>query len=369
MAERTYTNPMTLDGKLKLGKGVSEASLKQAKALMEAALRGDYVADAQLRRAVTAEAYTSSDLAPAVAHLVNLQVIPQLDEPQYSISDWVGAPRTVADFDPAVLYSLYGKLKGAGLDKNGAPVRVPEGTPYPTVTVEGQESFYAKLAKRGLRFDFTWEAQVKDTAGFFGDLPGEIAQLSHDADYAEIFDAVDSAKVATSGLKGGKLPNEETVPADAHISPDAIWEAILELSNREVNGIKIGRLSGYNVAVPVGTKDFIDYQLNRQIVEVQDGNLKVSGASYYQGALASVKTIETPRVTGSQWKMLPKPGATKRPSLELLKLRGYENPELRVRQDGGDSSFDTDTKAFRLRYVVGGALWDDKYVVSSKGTA
>lgn len=363
MAE--YKDKFTLDGRLTPQRGVTKEKVAEAKALMQRALAGDYVADAELRRRVTAEAYTSSDLAPAVAHLVSLQVIPQLDEPQYSVSQLVST-RVVPDFRPAVLYSLYGNLKGPGLDANGAPVRIPEGTNYPTVTVTGVESFYSKLAKRGVRFDFTWEAQVNDTVGFFADMPREIATLAHEAEYNEVLDAILSS---TTTLAGGTLPNGTTVAANAKLTPDALWQAKIELANKTINGRKVGTLSGYNVLVPVGTADFINYLLNQQIISFEKNSVKYSGDSYYQGALGNISIIESPRVTGTAWAILPKPGATRRPSVELLKLRGYENAELRVRQDGGDSSFDTDTKAFRLRHVVGGALWDNKYVIKSTGAA
>lgn len=367
MGERTYKDPFTLDGKLTPTRGVTEKSVAEAKELLGKALRGDYIADATLRQRATAvEAFSSSDLAPALAYLASAQAIPQLDEVQYPVAPIVGTPRTVKDFNPVTLYSLYGNLTGAGIDKDGAAARIPEGSQYPTVTVKGQESFYSKLAKRGVRFDYTWEAQVNDTAGFFEGLPNEIRNLTGDTEYAEVFDAINSAG-ATTALAGGTLPNGETVSKNSPISPNAIWRAIFELSNREVNGRKIGRLSGYNVLVPVGTKDMIDYKLNQTILEIQDGNLKLSGGSYFQGALNNVTTIESPKVTGNQWKVLPKPGSTRRPGLELLKLRGYETPEIRVRQDGGESSFDTDTRAFRYRYVVGAALWSDQYIVKSTG--
>lgn len=360
-----YKDKFTLDGKLTPQRGVTKAKVAEAKTLMQRALAGDYVADAELRRKVTAEAYSSSDLAPAVAYLVSLQVIPQLDKPEYSVSD-LASTRVVPDFRPAVLYSLYGDLTGPGLDANGAPVHVPEGTNYPTVTVAGVESFYSKLQKRGVRFDFTWEAQVNDTVGFFSDLPREIATLAHEAEYTEVMDAILSS---TIGLAGGTLPNGTVVPANSKITPDALWQAKIELANRTINGRKVGSLSGYNVLVPVGTRDFIMYLLNQQMISFDKNSIRYTGDSYYQGALGNITIVESPRVTGTNWVMLPKPGATRRPSIELLKLRGYETAELRVRQEGGDASFDTDTKAFRLRHVVGGANWDEKYVVKSTGAA
>lgn len=354
-----YKDRFTFDGRVQPQRGVTKGKVSHLKGLVEEAKRGSLVSEARLK-----EAFTSSDLQTSVAHLMNLQIIPQLDKAQYSIDELMET-RTVPDFRPVILHSLYGNLEGPGLDEHGAPVRVPEGTQYPTVTVAGEESFYASLAKRGVRFDFTWEAKINDAVGFFTDIPKEIVKLAQDAAYAEGLTAILSAG-GSSALVGGVLPNGNTVRANELVTPDAIWQAILELANREINGEKIGTLTGYNVLVPVGRKSWVDYELNKTILQVQDGSLVLGGGSYYQGALTGVTVVESPRFTGTAWALVPKKGSTVRPSVELLKLRGHETPQLRVR-NGGEESFDDDGLALRLRYVVGGALWSEAWIVKSTG--
>lgn len=364
-----YKNQFTLDGRIRPQLGVTPAKVKAAQALMEKALAGDIVADATLREAVT-----TSDAMFNVAHLVNLQTIPQLDKVEKEISGLVST-RTVPDFRPVVLQSLYGNLGGPGIGANGEAAVVPEGTPYPRVSIGDVESFYSKLAKRGVSFGFTWEARVNDTLSFFDGLPNELLSLTSDTQYAEIFDALDQA---TQHLPQVTLPNGDVVPADAPISAEAIWAAKIAIANREVNGRKIGSLSGYNLIVPTGTKEFVEYQIDlwKNAIVITDGARQSRPAD--ASAVANVTVVESDRVTGKQWKLVPKPGATRRPVWEVLKLRGYETPELRVKADTGsyigggriapfEGSFDADLIDFRYRYVVGSVLWDDSYVVVSDG--
>lgn len=371
IAVREYKDKFTLDGRLHPQFGVSRAKVKATQALLEKALAGDIIADATLREAVT-----STDAAINLGHLFNLQLIPQLDKLERSIVPLVGSgARVTPDFRPVMLQSLFGNLDGPGIGANGEAVTVPEGTPYPKVSITGQESFYTKLAKRGVSFDFTWEARVNDAIGFFDGLPSELLELTDTTEYAEIFDAL---LQANEELPAVTLPDGTEVAVNAPVSPNAIFAAILALAERTINGNKIGTLTGYNVIVPVGRKLYVDYQLKQwqNMISVQDG--AVTFAAPDNGLLSTVTVIESPRVTGTVWYLLPKPGSTRRPVLELLRLRGYENPELRVQNlqgsyvGGGkvspfEGSFDTDSISYRYRLVVGGVLWDDQWVVYSEG--
>jgi hypothetical protein len=288
----------------------------------------------------------------------------------------VGAgARTVPDFKPVVLQSIFGNLTGAGIGANGEAATVPEGTPYPKASVTGIESFYSKLAKRGVSFDFTWEARVNDTAGFFSDMPGELLSLTDDTEYAEVFDAL---LQANEELPSVTLPDGTVVPVNAPVTPNAIFAAILALAERTINGRKIGTLSGYTVIVPTGRKAYVDYQMRQfqNIVSIQDGAVTFGAPD--NSVLSTVEVIESDRVTGTAWYLKPKPGATRRPVLELLRLRGYETPELRVSADAGlylgggtvpglEGSFEADTISYRYRYPIGAVLWDDTWVVYSEG--
>lgn len=374
MATKTlaeYKDQITLDNRLKFQLGTSRSSVKKAHDLFEKAMQGDLAADGRLR-----ELATTSTLSLDLAHLVNVNFIPQLDALERSIVPLVGTgARTVPDFRPVILQSLFGNLDGAGIGANGEAVTVPEGTPYPKVSVTGAEAFYTKLAKRGVSFDFTWEARVNDTVGFFADMPQELLGLTDDTEYAEIFDAL---LQANEELPSVTLPDGTVVPTNAPVSPNAIFAAIIALAERTINGRKIGTLTGYTVIVPTGRKMFVDWQMRQfqNIVSIQDGAVTFGAPD--NSVLSTVEVIESDRVTGTTWYLKPKPGATRRPVLELLKLRGYTAPELRVSADAGlylgggtvpglEGSFEADTISYRYRYVVGGVLWDDTWIVFSEG--
>lgn len=369
MAE--YNDKFTLDGRVKPYAGVTKKKVLAVKGLVERALKGDKIADATLR-----EAITTSDALFNVAYIQTLNFIPQFDEAP-RVWNQVAGVRVVPDFRPVQLYSIFGDLTGPGIGANGEAVRVPEAAPFPHVTVSGIESAYNSMAKHGFAAKFTWEAQVNDTIGFFDGLAEDMLAVSVDTEEAEVFDALINGVGDDRALEGGELPDGTVVLPNARLTPSAIWQAIIEESNREVNGRKIGRASSYRVVVPVGVAEFINYQLRLTMLEIQDGAVTFGNGD--QGALNGITVVESARLSGNEWFLLPAPGATRRPVLELLRLRGHEAPELRVKADGGnyigggavspfEGSFDTDTIDFRFRYPVGAALWDDIYVVKSDGS-
>lgn len=367
MAE--YQDEFTLDGRIKPANHlVTRRKVEAADQLLTAAMRGDKIASGKL-----AEVHTTSDLKFNMAHLVTSVALPQFDEAERTWTQVAGT-RTVPDFGPVRLQSIFGSLTGAGVHEQGGLPRVPEATPYPYVTVTGQEAFYAKLDKLGAKFGFTFESNVNDIAGFFAQIPGELVELALDAEEREVYDALVNG--TTNATEAITLPDGTAVPANAELTPEAIWAAIIQLQNVEVNGRKVGRASGYNVVVPRGTADYINWMLNRAIIQVQDGLVTYGPGD--RSALANVSIVETDFLTGTQWIILPKPGAIRRPVLELLRLAGYEQPELRVHGDTGqyvggsavspfEGSFDNDTIDYRVRYVAGGVMWSSDYSLVSTG--
>lgn len=368
-----YENQFDLDGALRPQPGVTEAKVKEAQKLWNAARRSR-VAEAQL-----AELFTSSDLSYSIAHLLNVNTIPSMEEETKSIEGLAGV-RTVRDFNPVVLRSLIGSagVEGAGVDSRGAAAIVPEGTPYPIVTVKSdEESFYSKLSKRGVRFDFTFESIINDLLGELDQIPDDLKTITVKTMYAEIFDALDQA---TQHLQAATLIDGTQVAADAPVSAAALVAAAEQIENRTISGVKIGRISAYNVIVAPGQARFLEYDIAKmgRVIEVQDGNLTLGPDSALQALFPNVTIIESDRVSGTAWKMYPKPGSTARPVLERLVLRGYENAEIRVRNDQGfhpgggkigvfEGGFDADTASYRYRLITGATLWDDVYVCVSDG--
>lgn len=361
----------TLDGRLKPANfKVTRRKVEAADELLGKALRGDRIAAGTL-----SEAFSTTDLPFSVAHLITATVIPQFEEAERSWSQVAGT-RTVDDFGPVRLMSLYGSLTGSGVHENGGLTRVPEHTPYPHVTVEGQEAFYQKLGKSGARFTWSWESNVNDVVGFFEQIPNELLNLALDTEEREVFEALRNG--TTNALDAQTLPDGVEVAANAPISPAAIWAAIVQLQNVEVNGRKVGRsTNGYNVVVPSGTRDYLEFALNRQVIAIQDG--AVTYGPNDTAVLQNLNIVETSYLADGEWIVLPKVGGVRRPVLELLRLRGYEQPELRVQANAGnyigggvvapfEGDFEADEIAMRTRFVAGGVMWDSSYAVISDGS-
>lgn len=381
MAE--FKDQFTLDGRIKPANHlVTRKKVAEADRLLTAAFRGDRIAAGQL-----SEIHSTSDLKFNLAHLITSVALPQFDEAERSWSEVAGV-RTVPDFGPVMMSTLYGQLTGAGVaegpkDGDGEPTggitgglpTVPEGTPYPYVTITGQEAFYSKLQKLGAKFGFTWESNVNDIVGFFEQIPGELVNLALDAEEREVYEALING--TTNSLDAQTLPDGTTTAPNAPLTPEAIWAAILQLQNTKVQGRKVGRASGYNVIVPIGVKDFIEWKLNQQIISIQDGLITYGPGD--RSVFNNVSIVETAYLDGDSWIVLPKKGAIRRPVLELMRLRGYEQPELRVHGDTGsyvggsavspfEGNFDVDAIDYRIRYVAGGVLWSNAYSVISDGT-
>lgn len=379
MAE--YKDILTLDGRLRQPQaGVTKRKLEAANSLLTKAMRGDHRAAGEFQ-----EAMATTDLPFNAAHLVTAELLPQFDEAPRTWSQ-IASVRVVKDFRAVQLYSLYGDLVGSGIREGGGAARVDEAAPYMHATITGREAFHAKIAKNGFRFAYTWESRVNDVEGFFASLPAELLGVAIDTEEAEVYDALIEgvaaaiAAGATIKLQGGTLPDETVVKPNAKLTPDAIWQALLELQNRTVNGRKVGAVSGYNIIVPVGRKAFIDFALAQKIIAIQDGSKTFSDGARL--SLNNVTVIESDKIgltNDDEWYVLPKPGTLRRPVLELGRLRGYETPELRVQNAAGnymgggavspfEGSFDNDTIDYRFRYVAGGILWDATYVLYSDGS-
>lgn len=368
MAE--FKDQFTLDGRLKPSNfKVTRQKVEAADALITAAQRGDRIAAGKL-----AEAFSTSDLPFNAAHLISAITIPQFDAAERTWSQVAGV-RTVDDFGPVRLQSLFASVTGSGVATTGGLPGIPESAPYPHITVSGAEAFYSKLQKSGARFSWTWESNVNDIVGFFDQIPGELLNLALDTEEREVYEALING--TTAELASQTLPDGTVTDPNAAISPEAIWAAILQLQNVTVNGRKVGRASGYNVVVAAGTADYVNYALNRTILQVVDGNIVYGPGD--RSALNNITVVESDYVTGTNWYVIPKPGSLRRPVLELLRLRGYEQPELRVQANAGnyigggvvspfEGDFEADEIAMRVRFVAGGVLWDPSFTVKSDGT-
>lgn len=378
-----YKDNFTLDGRIKPTVGVSSIKVRAVQKLFEAGLRGDRVAAAQFTESIS----TSDALFNAV-HLTQLQLLPQFDELPRTWTQIAGV-RTLPDFRPAVLQGIFGGFEG--LERQGtvagdgntnpegiAPV-VAELAPYPYATIGEVEAAFGQLKKHGFKVGFSWEARINDAVGFFQSLPNEMLQTILDTEEWNVYSALINGTQASSQLAASTIYTGQSVAANQVISREAVIAAIEQLSRRQINGRNVQVTGGYNLIVPIGASAAVRFLLDQQIVQRNDG---ASDSFVFtvqdQLATGSVTIVESQYVTGTNWYLLPKPGAVRRPVLELGRLRGNESPELRVNNPQGsfigggaispfEGSFDNDSIDLRIRYPHTGILWDDTYVVWSTG--
>lgn len=382
MSNRTYTNNLTLDGRLKVVNGVSAKKVSAVKSLWEGHMEGNRRKSADLH-----EAITTSDASFNFAHFASLNFVPNYDEEARVWTELAGE-RTVPDFRPVTLYSLNkawtdgdgesNVLAGGGGDLNAAPV-IPEGTAYPYAYISGDVAEGSGVLKRGFKTDWTLESRINDGIGALEGLPTEMLDVALDTEESDVFGALlRDGKGTNSTLKGGVIPSGETVVANAPISRESLTRAIIELSERKINGRKLRVSGGYNLVVPTGQAIFVQFILNQIFSAVKDGSFVLNIEGY--NPLAGISVVESDQLTGQEWFLLPKKGTTRRPVLEHLKLRGYETPQLMVDNHVGsylgaasvspfEGSFDADVITLKLRMFGGAVLWDEGLaVLYSNGT-
>lgn len=376
---KQYNDWFTLDGRLRPAAGVTKRKVEAVRDLADRALKGSSIALGTLKEAVT-----TSDASLNLAHLVNIDTLPLLDEAP-RLWNQVAGTRGVSDFRPAVLYTLSQEWEdgvlGDGDPRHVSPT-VPEGAPYPHAFLSGEEGQNASVKKRGFKTRFTFEAWKNDALGVLRALPDQMREVALDTEEYEVFSALISGVGAGQQLDGGTVPTGGTVVANAPLSRDALIRAQIELGARTISGRRIPVPSGFNLIVAPGQSIFANFILNQTLAGLNTNPASGTPEYVYQingyNPLANITVLESEYVTGAAWYLVPKPGTTRRPVIDRLTLIGYEQPELRVENltgsyvSGGvvspfEGDFDTDSASFRLRQIGGAVVWTPDYIVWSTG--
>jgi hypothetical protein len=374
---KQYKDWYTLDGRLKPAAGVTKRKVEAVRDLVDDALKGSRIALGTLTEAVT-----TSDASLSLAHLVNIEVLPEYDEAPRTWQQVADRARPVSDFRPVTLVSL-SRSWDDGVLGSGDPVHVsptvPEGAPYPYAFFSEEEtSQTAAVKKRGFKFRFTFEAFINDALGTIRELPDQMLQVALDTEEYEFYNALIGGLGAGQQLDGGTIPDGTVVAANAKLHRASLIQAISELKRRQINGRYITVKGGFNLLVQPGQAEYANFILNNLTLDtLQTGALTFNVNGY--NPLGNITVVETEYVTSATaWYLVPKPGTSRRPVASRLNLIGHESPELRVQNltgtylGGGSVSpfegdFDTDSAEFRLRQIGGAALWTPDLVVWSTG--
>lgn len=374
---RTYTDKFTLDGRVKPVAGVTEAKVRHTAGMVDKMLTGDRVAKGQFEALIT-----TSDLGFNVAHLINLDVLPKFDE---ATRNWttIAGTRSVPDFNDVRLYSLDlqwdDRTLGNGNPRHVAPV-IPEATAYPEASFTGKSYAGTGLHKRGFRTGFSFEAFVNDSLGYINSLPDAMLEVALDTEEYEVYSALINGVGEDQALKAGVSleSTEATVAPNAPLSRDALIVALEQVSQRVINGRRVQVTGGWNLIVGVGQTARAQWALSTLgLAQITDGNRLMTVNNY--NPLAGIDVVESEYVTGASWYLLPKPGASRLPVLDNLRLIGHEAVDLRVQGLAGqytggaavspyEGSFDADTADFRVRLFTRGNLWNPDLVIWSDGS-
>lgn len=373
-----YKDAFTLDGRVKVVQGVTESKAAAAADLIDATMQGDRLAKGTLE-----EAMVSTDAIFNVAHVAQLNVLADFAEEERKWNQ-IATTRSVPDFRPATLYSIRPDWSAGGVLGSGEPrwvaPRVPEGAGYPYAYMEQEVSQdQGGIRKRGFKTGFTFESFINDSIGFLQALPESMRQIALDTEEWEVFNALITGVGASQELAGGVIPDgTTTVAPNAPFSREALIRAIIELSEREINGRKVVVSGGYKLLIPTGQRLWVEFILNNVAVSGFDSgsfNFTINGYN----PLSDITVIESEFIPANAWYLMPNANAARRPILELLQLVGHELPELRVQGNTGsyvgggavspfEGSFDNDSADFRLRLFTKGQLWTPDLVIWSDGS-
>jgi hypothetical protein len=263
------------------------------------------------------------------------------------------ARTTVGNFKPQRILDIMG----------GAAILDPvaELAPYPQRAFS-ESTFEFTLGKRGATMAWSWEATVDDNLGVFAQAPNAFAVAARRTeDY-----------LATAAL----IDTDGSGPASWLGTPSTTPLTATNLETA-ISGI-MQKVDSDGAPVSVGTPILMvppALALTAQaIVATTEVRTTVSGTERVvagNGLSATPRIVVNPWLTvvnsdakkAATWFLLPDP-ASPRPGLYLAFLRGYEQPDVRVRNDQGtrlgggglaasEGNFERDQIEYRVRHVVG----------------
>lgn len=364
---------------------------------LAAARQGNYVAQAQLK-----EAISTSDFPVIFADIKDAQTLAKYNEvKEQAFWNKIARRITVPNFLPQS-FRDWGfesdnenilAANGGRRTRPGSLPNVPEGTEYPATAFKlytSQEQL--EIRKAGARVPFTFEAIINDQWDLVDSLPDFLVQTAIDSEDIEVTDL----------LTDGDGPNSEYFTADrgnllkfgtntdgtAALSRDTLKAALWQADSFYADAAKTRpvRFQKFAVVIPRALEELANDLLNtpKQFL-VQDGNLQYTDTFSYGKNFEFVVDpwLDTLDAThgDTSWYVVPFAGQGQRVSLGLGFLQNHDRPELRVHNDTGvylgggavsprEGSFLNDTWQLRIRHIYGGvALNGGLGTVASNGTA
>lgn len=351
---------------------VAEALVLEAAQLMQRAFGGN-------RRAMHTleESLSSDDFRSAAFEVLDRELMERYQDITPVWSQYARRT-TVRDFKKKRLVDLMGGK--AGLEK------VPELSPYPARSLS-KALYEIFVEKFGGRFQISWEAMVNDELGQLVDLPGNLAVGARDTESAAAASLLtDGNGVNTAAFNAtawGRDFDEDAgtfsggssnlVTGNPELSIEALSDVLEEIKLRKDPEGRPIQVPRFKLVVPQALEVKARRILATREIRTTVGGVEVVEDNWVAGVVDLVvepwlDVLDQGANAATTWYVLPAPESS-RPALFVAFLRGHEQPDIRVKADGGkrtgggdvppeDGSFEVDDIEYRVRHVVGQASTD-----------
>lgn len=381
---------------------ITQERLDHVAKLIDGALSGNYTAQGAIKSEILAarkmeieESHSTSDFPSVLRSITAAAFMGEYDQiasvyPQYTRQYNVNNLRPQAFYSLAFDNTNLPATNGGETTIKAAPggiPRIPELTEFPTISFSASENSFG-VAKYGARVGFSFEMLLNDEWGVLETLPTQLAQLARNQE-----DIVATEVLASAGGPNSVFFNSTNanrfVTADGYsddnpaLSIDAVVEAASHIRSRTFNGNPVV-VQKFALMVPPALEAEARRLLGVTAFQIDD---PVNGVYTYANPISDISLIINPWLpvidesanVNTTWYLLPAGSAGVRPAVVFSKIRGRENPELRIASatgnylgggevPGREGSFLNDDIEFRVRHFVGAAGIAFETAVVSNGS-
>lgn len=353
---------------------------------------------------IKSEAFTTSDMPLLFQKVQNASILKAFTLVKEPLWPKFSQRYVMNSLRPERFRSFLPDLSNLPASVGGVPTifgglpHVPELGEYPAIGFTGSE-FDVATRKFGARVPFSWEAFQLDDWGVIESLPMALAQVARRTEDLQtmsmVFDTTgwNQTTFPSNAVING-LTNRNYLPGNPVLNLTnlqlALAQARLPPVDTATGNARANTITQWILMVPPELEFYATQMLATSQFRIQNGTTTtiVEG----NGVGSSIREIvvnpfirnfaPTGSYVPTMWGLFPADGlGSDRITLATTFLRGQEVPELRIKDDTGDSypggseldnmagSFDHDDIQIRVRYFTGGALWDKFGIVLSKGDA
>ena len=321
--------------------------------------------------AMLKEALTRADFNLYLGKAFDVEMLAKYEDLE---PEWrkIATPTTVKDFKAKTFKDLFGG--------RGPLAKVAEGAEYKERSKDAAE-YELTAAKYGNTFKLTFELIKNDELGGLASLPDDLAQGAIETEDKVAFEAFVSATGPNTAFFKTANGNAPTALPFTRANIQAAYLAMAKRKDKQGNVV---RIASAKLLLVIPAALLFDAE---QIVNAPTIPDPAGGAGTVPNPLAGKFTvvvsdyltvIDVSAKADTTWYILPAP-TSPRPALVVAKMRGEENPDIRVKADTGsrvgggsispeEGSFDDDTITYRGRHIVGAGTLDPLLTYVSTGS-